>query len=527
MDNRAKRILQGIIYVSVFFIGLIVGTLLCRSNAIWRDRGTAQTGITPPEMQEAALSENKDLAVGTETPVSEADEIVVDYPFSYGEKGWSLVLRKSGGEDVQNGEAVHKESARRSFCLYDENGQLLQEFPCGIVSAEVIFRYDVLFDYYKDMIVYPADAPESGAEGLCYQWEREKQRFAEVPVTIPWYQEGSVRDKAFLVCGMKGDGAEENVETKSICRIHQGLRRVVELRRWTVCKDVKTGEEILCIRDCLEEQDIYTGKMKRYDTGNLKNEKYYQFLFWEGLETFWGDENDSPIRFCNEHLEQIEYEDKQAFLADHGFAGSEAFYEYRDRFGNLIMEIYFDQQAGRGCGIRYYYSFNDKLKKRATRDGFAFEEVETGVWEPQEEFSKLTVYGDDVSKSASGYKEIYKYTDDGKISSFEARGMDLVDKVPMEVSLLSLDYIYRDDGTLYHREYHHYPKFFSSAGQSEDGDYDKQGRLVYRYSYITHGAMDEYYLYDGNHKEPKYRLFLDWGASNYAYVRMIVYDSAD
>ncbi len=498
MDNRAKRILQGIIYVSVFIIGLIVGTLLCRSKAIWRDRGTAQTGITPPEMQEAALSENKDLAVGTETPVSEADEIVVDYPFSYGEKGWSLVLRKSGGEDVQNGEAVHKESARRSFCLYDENGQLLQEFPCGIVSAEVIFRYDVLFDYYKDMIVYPADAPESGAEGLCYQWEREKQRFAE-----------------------------ETVETKSICRIHQGLRRVVELRRWTVCKDVKTGEEILCIRDCLEEQDIYTGKMKRYDTGNLKNEKYYQFLFWEGLETFWGDENDSPIRFCNEHLEQIEYEDKQAFLADHGFAGSEAFYEYRDRFGNLIMEIYFDQQAGRGCGIRYYYSFNDKLKKRATRDGFAFEEVETGVWEPQEEFSKLTVYGDDVSKSASGYKEIYKYTDDGKISSFEARGMDLVDKVPMEVSLLSLDYIYRDDGTLYHREYHHYPKFFSSAGQSEDGDYDKQGRLVYRYSYITHGAMDEYYLYDGNHKEPKYRLFLDWGASNYAYVRMIAYDSAD
>lgn len=382
MDNRAKRILQRIIYVSVFIIGLIVGTLLCRSNAIWRDRGTAQTGITPPEMQEAALSENKDLAVGTETPVSEADEIVVDYPFSYGEKGWSLVLRKSGGEDVQNeeakGEAADKGSARRSFCLYDENGQLLQEFPCGIASAEVIFRYDVLFDYYKDMIVYPADAPESGVEGLCYQWEREKQRFAEVPVTIPWYQEGSVRN--------------------------------------------------------------------------------------------------------------------EAFLADHGFAGSEAFYEYRDRFGNLIMEIYFDQQAGRGCGIRYYYSFNDKLKKRATRDGFAFEEVETGVWEPQEEFSKLTVYGDDVSKSASGYKEIYKYT---------------------------------DDGTLYHREYHHYQKFFSSTGQSEDGDYDKQGRLVYRYSYITHGAMDEYYLYDGNHKEPKYRLFLDWGASNYAYVRMIAYDSAD
>lgn len=521
MDNRAKRILQGIIYVSVFIIGLCGGIFLCFGISIWRDRrGTAQS--------ENVAAENKEVVMlpDTGTVTSEGTEIVVDYPFSYGEKGWSLILRKSGGEDVQNGEAAHKESARRSFYLYDENGQLLQEFPCGIASAEMIFRYDVLFDYYKDMIVYPADAPESGAEGLCYQWEREKQRFAEVPVTIPWYQEGSVRNEAFLVCGAE-DGAEETVETKSICRIHQGLRRVVELRRWTVRGDVKTGEESLCIRDCLEEQDIYAGKVKRYDTGDLKNEKYYQYLFWEGLKTFWDDENDSPIQFCNEHLEQIEYEDKQAFLADHGFAQAEPFYEYRDRFGNLIMELYLDQQAGRGCGIRYYYCFNDKLKKIATRDGFAFEEVETGVWEPQEDFSKLTVYGDDVSKYASGYKEIYEYTDDGKISSFEARGMDLVDKVPMEVSLLSLDYIYRDDGTLYHREYRHYQKFFSSTGQSEDGDYDKQGRLVYRYSYITHGAMDEYYIYNGNHKEPKYRLFLDWGASNYAYVRMIAYDSDD
>lgn len=274
---------------------------------------------------------------------------------------------------------------------------------------------------------------------------------------------------------MEGDRAEENVETKAIYRINERTRDLVELRRWTVRRDAGTGEESLCIRDCLEEQDIYTGNVRRYDTGDLRNEKYYQFLFWEGLKKFWGDENDSPIQFCNEHLEQIEYEDKQAFLADHGFA---------------------------------------------------FEEVETGVWEPQEESSKLTVYGDDVSKYAFGYKEIYEYTDDGKISSFEARGMDLVDRVPMEVELLSLDYIYRDDGTLYHREYHHYGKFFGSNSQSEDGDYDKQGRLLCQYSYITHGAIDEYYIYKGNHMEPQYRLLLDWGGGG-VYVQMIAYDGVD
>lgn len=367
------------------------------------------------------------------------------------------------------------------------------------------------------------------ADGLCYQWDSGKQRFVEEPVAIPWYQEGYLRDEAFLVCGVEGDRAEENVETKAIYRINERTLDLVELRRWTVRGDAETGEESLCIRDCLEEQDIYTGNVIRYDTGELKNEKYYQYLFWEGLKTFWGDENDSPIQFYNEHLEQIEYEDKQAFLADHGFAGAKPFYEYCDQFGNLIMELYFDPQAGRGCGIQYYYSFNDRLEKRATRDGFAFEELETGVWEQQDGFSKRTVFGDDVSKSASGYREIYEYTDDGGLSFFEARGMDLVDRVPMEVSLLSMDYIYRDDGTLYHREYQHYPKFFGSTSQRMSGDYDERGRLIYQESYITHGAVDAYYLYEGDHIEPQYHLILDWGGGGGggAYVRMIAYDGAD
>lgn len=61
---------------------------------------------------------------------------------------------------------------------------------------------------------------ERGADGLCYQWDSKTQRFVE---------------------------------------------------------------ESFCIRDCLEGQDIYTGNVIRYDTKDLKNEKYYQYLFWEGL----------------------------------------------------------------------------------------------------------------------------------------------------------------------------------------------------------------------------------------------------
>lgn len=452
------RVSQKLKYLLLFLAGMCVGGFLLCGIFAWRDQADmVQEEAALSEKQESVPSECKEAASPEDT------EIVVDYPFSGSEEGWSLVLRESGAEKSQAGDSV-----RRRFCLYDEKGQLLQEFPCGIAAKEVLFRFDVLFDYDKDLAVFSADASETGAEGLCFQWKSEKQRFVEEPVAIPWYQEGSVWDEAFLVCSVGENGAKENVETKAICRINEGLRCVVELRRWTVRRDAATGEESLCIRDCLEKQDIYTGKVIRYGTGGLKNEKYYQYLFWEGLEKFGDDENDSPIRIQNEHLEQIEYEDKKTFLAEYGFAEAEPFYEYYDRFQNLIMELYFDPQTGRGCGIRYYYHFNDNLEKRATRDGFAFEEVET----------------------------------------------------------VSLDYIYRDDGTLYHREYNHYPKFFGSNSQSEDGDYDEQGRLVYQYSYITHGAIDEYYIYEGTRMEPQYRLLLDWGDGG-AYVQMIVYDSND
>ncbi len=519
MDGRVKHIWKEfwamktgvftrIRYFFLFIVGVFIGALFLWGICARQNQAGAQE-------TESNLLENKDAGL------SENQGVAVDYPFSGKEEGWSLILR-GGSENAKDREAADKESAERNFCLYDESGQLLQQFPCGVASAEVTFRYDVLFAYYKDLIVYPADAQETGAEGLCYQWESEKQRFVADPVVIPWYQEGSVREEAFLVCGAE-DGTEETVETKSICRIHQELRRVIELRRWTVRKDAVTEQESLCIRDCLEEQDIYTGNVERCETVGLRNEKYYQYLLWEGLKRFGSAEDGNPIRMVKDHLEQAEYEDKQAFLADYGFAGTKPFYEYCDRFGNLLMELYFDPQAGRGCGIRYYDYYDENLEKRAGRDGFAFEEMETDVWKPQDTFSTRAISGKNT-REQHWPLEIYEYTEDDKLSSFEAKTTDLVDGAPMEVSLLSLDYIYRDDGTLYHKEYYHYPKFYGTTGYTQSGDYDEQGRLAYKYSYITHGAIDEYYLYEGNSMEPAYCLLLDWGGGGVC-VRMSAYHS--
>lgn len=217
--------------------------------------------------------------------------------------------------------------------------------------------------------------------------ETERKRFAEEPVSIPWYQEESEREGAFLVSDVGESG-----ETKAICRINEESRNVVELRRWTLCKDARTGEESLCIRDCLEQQDTFSG---------------------------------------------------------------------------------------------------------------------------------LPVSGKDASAYASGYREIYEYTDDGCLSSFEARGMMMWEHEPVEVSLLSVDYIRRNDGTLCHKQYHRWPMTFGTTGQTQSGDYDEQGRLVFWYGYITHGAMEKYYIYEGSSMEPEYCLSLDWGG---AYVEMTAFD---
>ena len=500
MDRLRKRDSLKTGYLLCFILGVCIGGALLWGISMQRGRTEAAMleSIEPMEPEKAQMPEPGDA--GT----------VVDYPFFSGEEGWMLVLQNSS-----EGDAHGVDLEERKFCLYDEKGQLLQEFPCGIAAAEFVFRFDSLSPYYgygDDLIVFPAGAQEKGEEGLCYLWDYKEKRFTEEPVSIPWYQEDSVKNQAFMT-----DKAEENGETNVICRINGGSREVVELRKWTLHRDEETGEEILHIWDCLEQQDIYFGKVERYETGALINEEYYQYLFWDGLKIFGSQENDGPIRIQKEvqgtGLAEAEYEDRKAFLADYGFAQAEPYYEYYDRFHNLIMELYFDPQAGRGCGICYYYSYNDNLDKRASREGFVFDEVKSGIWEPQDTFSTLPVSGKDASAYASGYREIYEYTDDGCLSSFEARGMMMCEHEPMEVSLLSVEYIYRNDGTLCHKQYHHWPMAFGTTGQAQSGDYDEQGRLVFWYGYITHGAMEKYYIYEEGGLEPAYCLEFDHGGS--------------
>ena len=451
-----------------------------------------------------------------ETDAQEAagTDQIVDYPFYSKQEGWQLFLH----EETVNNESNQPHS-EREFHLYNEKGQLVQAFPCGLDAKELTFQFDRLFHYYRydeDLIVFPADADETGAKGLCYPWDDESEKFSEKAVVIPWYQ-NLVPDNlnAFLTSETTGDSA-----TKTICRINEESRKVVELRKWSLARDERDGREILRIQDCLTGQNLYWDEVERDALGNLVNEKYYQYLFEKDLEHFWfwKDETEiDTVKVTQGHYEKVTYPSREKFLTDYGFQDKDPFYEYYDDFHRLELELFFDEQTGQSCAIEYSYNYNYALERTTRCWGFAFDQVTREKWESEDVFSTLSVDGTDArADNVSGYREIYEYTNDGKLSSFEARGTDVEygeGGERGEDSLLSMDYVYRSDGTLYHKQYYHHHILFGSTDMGQSSDYDEQGRIIYKYSYITHGSLSYYYIYIGDSPKPAYCLMLDTNGS--------------
>lgn len=402
-------------------------------------------------------------------------------------------------------------------------------------AEELLFRFDSLYtDYYwdKDLTVFPADAEETGAGGFLFAWDRETGRFAEEPIEIPWYEEtGS--GNAFLVKSAQG-----NEETAGVYRINEETGAPVELRQWTLTKpDEADGEAAghLCIRDCLEQVTLYDGEVKWNDIGRLENEKYYLDLLWRNLETFWDYAEETEVAAAkmtrdgegSTSLDTMTYGSREELLADCGFLDAAPYYLYYDGFQNLELELYFDEKEEKGCGFVYSHRFNYELEEIVQCSGFIFEGVTAEEWEPEDTFSTLSYDGEQARKQdVLGYREIYEYTDDGKLSSYEARGIVYwygeEDGNDEESSLLSMNYVYRNDGTLYRKEYHHHHALFATTFQSQYSDYDELGRLVFRYGYITHGSLDYYYIYEDEGEKPRYCISFDDGLG-YVLPSMTVY----
>lgn len=218
----------------------------------------------------------------------------------------------------------------------------------------------------------------------------------------------------------------------------------------------------------------------------------------------------------SENFEDRVYDSSERFLEDFGFADREPFYEYVDADQQPVLELYFDEEAEQGCGLYHDYGYINGTGEVVKHYGFYFQHTIIEKWAPEDTYSTLSMFGDDAKElGLSQYQENCEYTDDGQLASFEARGIipGLGDD-DTEGSVLGMNYTYRSDGTLAYKEYHHHPLAFGTWMQSVRSWYDPLERLVYRSSYITHGSVEYFYIYEDEGDGPGYLLMLDKNGGN-------------
>lgn len=408
--------------------------------------------------------------------------ISLEFPFEASEK-YSLVFAPRENEKEQG-----------EFRLCEGSGTVLQRIPYGVFELP---EYYVFNRDGKQHLLFFTPAGYYSAEKYCFTWEGD--RFAEAETDIR-------RGVTAYLSDLLVTEENETACTMAIYRTHLNSRQAEEIRRFSLQKD--TGK--LAIWDCLDQKTVYDAVVPMKEGGVPVNEEYYQVLFTEGLYPWAWEQEEEPSFFVQTNLETVEelyteYESREAFLADYGFAEDKPFYQYCDRMGNLRLELYEDKDASLFGGVMYQYYYTDDKQKYAKMSGFVIDSVGEAAWEedPYAEMSLLE--GPDYEKST-------EYTAEGKPTYFIVKGDDgTVEREEEPVMLMEIDYIYRDDGTLYDKHYRHDPYLFGTTRQSEDSLYDEQGRLVYRQAYITHGTLEDYYIYPDKNGRPAYRLEFDYG----------------
>lgn len=496
---------------------LLLLTLLCSIMGCGAEKPKVEEKTKNETCQDAKVQESDEMR-------EEREEKSVDFPFGWGEEDYSLTLSLKG------------ETGEYELRLYDENKEILQQISCGKLKEPIEFSYDGLIGWH-DLEIFPADSPV----GLYFR--RDGEKFSEEAIEIPRYEE-VLWPSAMLVIE-----DEDTRQVKRIYQINEEQRYTEEIRRWTLQKDM--GE--LEIWDDLDGQSLFEGIVTLNDEGILTNQEYYDMLFLDDLYVrlaypeemvipVWIDEPRTESTEDSLEIEPFEnvraaifgdnghtgeYKSRETLLSDFGVKNCEPMYQYYDRHQNLRLELYKDEGTEAFCGIVYEYSFDNNQEKWASMYGFTISSAKKRKWTKEDIFFTGSVYGDDVTKYVDNPEEIKEYTPDGNLDYYCCKGMterEVDGEMAYVLSpVLKINYIYRDDGTLFYKSYWHDPLFFSTTLSSLESYYDEKGRILYESGYITHGELEYYYIYKDQGEKPAYCLCLDY-AGGYAIPDFVQYD---
>lgn len=478
---------------------------------------------TPNEPMQEVLEEQDvetDFSVPEELlEVSDREEIKIDFPFHDSEE-YTLTLAK-----------LPDSADEYELMLYGKDREVLQQISCGKLAMPLEFSYDGLrYGYYHDLEIF-----SSGSDtGLLFLWENE--RFSQEAIEIPKYDE--VRNWFMLTGTEEGDKLK-----KQIYLLNEEKKWIEEVRSFYLERNTGWLE----IQDHFENKSIFKGTVELDEKGNPVNSEYYEMLLWDDLNRPWNlEEQDRLPVWVGEKPEWEEetpeidsfdkvqnylfgnpghtqdYNDKQELLEEFCFADKEPMYQYFDRYGNLQLELYMDEEAENICGIVHTYRFNSELEKMEFLYGFTQCMMPETEWEDQGKYLLKSVDGTYGAGRGSNYEEKIEYREDGRPDYFEATGRVTYEDGEELVPILKINFVYREDGTLYCRDYYHNQKIFGTTESTLDCFYDEQERIVYKTGYITHGYVEYYYIYEDESDKPAYCLYLDHNLG-YAIPAMVKY----
>lgn len=466
---------------------------------------------------EKAETPEKASVQETEEISPECREIPINFPFYGEEEEYKLVL--AAPEEGQN---------TYELIYYDKDGKILQQIFCGKLTEPVTFSFDGLaYGSWMDLEIFSADSDT----GLLYIWK--DGGFSETPIGIPKYEE--CRGTAMLTLAEDDELCEGEIYLLNEIKNRTDKARSFRLQKET---------EMLFIWDELYHKTLFEGKVRLDENGNPLNEEYFDKLLWGNLPLLWDYKGEDTIdtwvekvpeqREEGEELiidgledvhkflsgvsgDQQKYESRQALLSDFGLENSEPMYRYFGELGNLELELYADEDREQLCGIVYDFRFNADLETVMTMDGFILcspRKAKLNGWDP---FTFRSVYGTTGAEQedVKDYEENIEYTDFGKPDCFVSRGRVEGWSAEDEMQdIVKIDFTYREDGTLFYRDYYHSHQAFGTTLQSLHSYYDEYERVIFERGYITHGRLEYHYIYEDTDEEtadkPTYILYLDY-----------------
>ena len=214
--------------------------------------------------------------------------------------------------------------------------------------------------------------------------------------------------------------------------------------------------------------------------------------------------------------EALSEEAKLEFLKMFDFQDDLPFYIHTEEDGYALMELYYDEERKIGCGIvdgedTGNYSY-----------GFAFNSSHEVSWHYPDPFSVLSIYGTTGEEAVTDYRENYEYDREGRLVHYQSTG------TPLEAPLVEADnnedwydqyiidvtFSYDTQGKLTKKIYNHSSAWYMPFGtwfSWQVSHYDERERLVHTASYVTHGSVEGYYIYQDDSDVPAYFLELDHG----------------